>query len=62
MISAIIVIILGLVIWKLVPDWITQGKKSIRDAIKLICNIFGIILVLVGCYSLVRALVSYIIR
>lgn len=55
MISSIIVIILGVVVWKLVPGWITEGKKSARDAIKLVCNIIGIILVLAGVYSLVMS-------
>lgn len=57
MTSAIIEIVIGLVIWKLVPNWITQGKKNVRDIIKLACNIIGIVIVLAGCYSLVMALV-----
>lgn len=43
MMSAIIEIIIGLVIWKMVPGWITEGNKSARDVIKLACNIIGII-------------------
>lgn len=57
MTSAIIKITLGLIIWKLVPGWITQGKKKTREKIKLACNIIGIIMVLYGCYSLVMVLV-----
>jgi len=57
MISAVIEIIIGLVIWKMVPGWITEGSKSVRDIIKLACNIIGIIMVIAGCYSLVMALV-----
>lgn len=60
MISAIIEIIIGLVIWKMVPGWITEGNKSVRDVIKLVCNIIGIILVIAGCYSLIMALISFI--
>lgn len=56
MTSAIIKITLGLIIWKLVPGWITQGKKKTREKIKLACNIIGIIMVLYGCYSLVMVL------
>lgn len=56
-ISAIIEIILGLIIWKMVPGWITEGNKGTRDIIKLVCNIVGIIMVLAGCYSLVMSLV-----
>ena len=57
MISAIIEIILGVVVWQLVPGWITEGSKSARDAIKLVCNIIGIILVLAGGYSLIMSLI-----
>lgn len=57
MVSAIIEIILGLVIWKMVPRWITEGKKNIRDIIKLVCNIIGVIMVIAGCYSLVMTLI-----
>jgi len=59
MTSSVVKIIIGLVIWKLVPGWITQGKKSVRDAIKLGCNIVGIIMVLVGGYSLLMALIGH---
>lgn len=58
MISAIIEIILGIVVWQLVPGWITEGNKSARDVIKLACNIIGIILVIAGCYSLIMSLIS----
>lgn len=57
--GAIIEIILGVIVWKMVPRWITEGGKSLRDIIKLICNILGIIMVLHGCYSLLIALVSH---
>lgn len=57
MISAIIEIILGVVVWKMVPGWITEGKKSVRESLKLVCNIIGIILVLAGGYSLIMSLI-----
>jgi hypothetical protein len=60
MISAIIEIILGVVIWQLVPGWITQGNRGAREAIKLVCNIVGIILVLAGCYSLIMGIIGYL--
>ena len=53
--SAIIEIILGLIIWKMVPGWITEGGKSVRDIIKLACNIVGVIMLLAGCYSLLMS-------
>ena len=57
MIPAIIEIVIGLVVWKIVPGWITEGSKNIRDAIKLACNIIGVIMVLRGGYSLIKALI-----
>lgn len=59
-IGNIIKIVIGYVIWKIVPGWITEGNKSVRDVIKLVCNIIGIILVIAGCYSLIMALISFI--
>lgn len=59
MVSAIVEIIIGLVIWKMVPGWITEGNKSTRDIIKLACNIIGVIMVIAGCYSLVMALIGH---
>ena len=58
MISAIIEIVIGFVVWKIVPGWITEGNKSTRDIIKLACNIIGVILVIAGCYSLVMSLIG----
>lgn len=52
MVSAIIEIVIGLVIWKMVPGWITEGNKSTRDVIKLACNIIGIILLIAGAILL----------
>lgn len=46
MISAVIEIVIGLVVWKMVPGGITEGNKSAREVIKLACNIIGIILVI----------------
>lgn len=59
MISAILTIVIGVVVWKLVPRWITEGNKSTRDVIKLACNIIGVILVIAGCYSLVMSLIGH---
>lgn len=48
-----------LIVWKFVPGWITQGKKNVRDVIKMACNIIGIIMVLAGGYSLVMDLIEH---
>ena len=62
MVPAIIEIIIGLIIWKMVPGWITEGSKSARDVIKLACNIIGVLVVILGCYSLVMALIEQMSR
>lgn len=54
MTHAIVEIVIGLCLWMVVPGWITQGKKKTRDTIKLICNIVGVLLVLLGAISLVK--------
>lgn len=59
MASSILKIIIGLIVWKFVPGWITQGKKNVRDVIKMACNIIGIIMVLAGGYSLVMDLIEH---
>ena len=38
MIGAIIEIIIGIVIWQVVPGWITEGSKGAHDIIKLVCH------------------------
>ena len=59
MISAVFKIVIGLIVWKKVPRWITEGNKSTRDIIKLACNIIGVILVIAGCYSLIMSLIGH---
>lgn len=54
MIAAIIEIILGVFIWRVVPSWITSGGKGTRDTVELICNILGVLIVIAGIISLVR--------
>ena len=56
MLGSIIEIVLGLLIWKIVPGWITEGSASIRQIIRLGCNIIGIIVMLAGIVSLIRCL------
>ena len=58
MIGSIVTIILGVVIWKLVPGWIEAGNASVRQAIRLVCNIIGIIMVLFGAYDLKMSIVT----
>lgn len=56
--SPIIQIIIGLLVWKLVPGWIEYGDRKVREFIKLCCNIVGIIFVLFGTINLIRQLMG----
>ena len=56
----ILLILLGLLIWKIVPGWIEYGNKKTRESIRLGCNIAGIVLVLIGLFSLLMSLLKFI--
>lgn len=56
MISSIVRIVIGLLIWKIVPGWIEFGTPQARSFIQLCCNIVGIIMVISGIISLIRVL------
>lgn len=57
MIASIVIIAIGLVVWKLVPGWIEYGNHSIRQFIQLLCNIIGIIMVIAGAIDLFYAII-----
>lgn len=54
MTSSIIEIILGLLIWKIVPGWISEGSPKQRNSIRLVCNVIGILFVILGVFSLLK--------
>lgn len=54
MADAIIKILIGYVLWRIVPKWITYGNKKTRERIQLALNIVGVLLVLLGAISIVR--------
>lgn len=56
MIGAILKIIVGLILWLVVPNWITYGPLKVRQWLQLICNIIGVLVVLSGGVSLVKVL------
>lgn len=56
MINAIVKIILGYLLARIIPQWIKYGNKKTRDLLQLICNIIGIILVILGIVSLIKFL------
>lgn len=56
MADAIIKILIGYVLWRIVPKWITYGNKKTRERIQLALNIVGVLLVLLGAISIVRCI------
>ena len=56
MVGAVIRIIIGLFIWKIVPGWVELGSIKARSFIQLCLNIIGIVIVISGCFSLLRGL------
>ena len=62
MIGSIIQIVLGLLLWKIIPGWIEYGDRKTREFIKLCCNIVGIIILLLGIISLFRPLLETLPR
>lgn len=56
MVGAIIRIIIGLFIWKIVPGWVEFGSTKAHSFIQLCLNIIGIVIVISGCVSLLRNL------
>ena len=57
MISAIIIILVGLVVWQLRPGWIKPSASS-RRFVTLACTIIGLLLIIGGAIDLVRAIIS----
>ena len=53
-------IIIGLLIWKLMPRWIEYGDRKTRKYLKLGCNIIGVILVVLGIVSILTSLLKLI--
>lgn len=59
MMGGIIQIVLGLFLWKVVPGWIEYGSTSVRDFIRLIFNIVGVILTIAGVIRVFGNLLSF---
>jgi hypothetical protein len=60
MISSIIQIFVGLLVWKLVPDWIDVKSRKSKNLVKIILNILGIVIILFGIVSFIKVLFSNI--
>ena len=55
-IRSVIQIVLGWLLWRIVPSYITEGQRKTRARIQLCCNIASIILVVLGIVHLAQAL------
>lgn len=58
MIPSIIQIVVGLLIWKIVPDWIEVKSRKSKNLVKVILNILGVIIILFGIVSLLKSIFS----
>jgi uncharacterized membrane protein len=58
MIASVVQIIVGLIVWKLVPDWIqVKGRKN-KNLLKICLNIVGVLIIIFGIVSLLKSLFS----
>lgn len=53
---AIIQIVVGLFLWKIVPQWIQFGSRRKKQKIQFYLNIIGVVLILIGLISIIRVL------
>lgn len=56
MMIALIQIVVGLFIWKIMPHWIQSGTRKNKQKIRFYLNIIGAIIVLIGIISIIRIL------
>jgi len=61
MVSALVQIVVGLILWKIAPTWIQTRSRKSKKLIKLCLNIIGIVIVFFGVVSLLKALFSKLI-
>ena len=56
---SIVAIVVGLIVWRLIPKWIKYGKKKTRQKIQFWCNIIGILLMLGGIITILNYLTHW---
>lgn len=56
MIHAIILVIIGYIVWKFIPGKITAGSRKMRSYIDLGAQILGILLMLSGIVKFIKYL------
>lgn len=58
MISIIINILIGLFIWRLLPNMLKISDSKVKSFAQMACNIIGIIIVIGGAIRLVKFIVN----
>lgn len=54
--TGIILIVVGVVVWKLLPGWISFNSRESREVTQQICNIIGIVFLIIGIVILVATI------
>lgn len=60
MISSVIQIIVGILVWKVVPDWIKVKGRKKKNFVKLCLNILGVVIIIFGIISFLKWIFSLI--
>ena len=58
MVGAIVEILIGLAIWKILPNLITTTKKK-KKKVAFWCNVAGAVIIILGGVHLVTSLLSF---
>ena len=56
MISSIVTVVIGLVVAFVLPEWVKFGDKKNRNFVRLVINIIGILIIISGAISFIRAI------
>jgi len=56
--AAIILIILGIIVWIIVPNFISGGKKKERKQKVMACKVIGWLLIFLGAYNAISTLLG----
>jgi len=60
MMSSFLQIIVGFLVWKIVPGWIEVKSRKSKNLVKFILNILGVIIILFGIVSLLKSIFSMV--
>ena len=55
-VTPIVTIIIGLLVAFVLPEWVKFGDKKSRNFVRLLINIIGIMIIISGAISFIRAI------